>query len=124
MNRQRLVGRQDITSTRLCLSNCSVSQWEQKEARLISSIVSHSPPPSPPPLAPPPLQDSLSTCYSPSQQVMLLSLLADLGGRPPQGWLAAHEAALLAGNAAGGGQALGLEGWLLLLQGYSKLMYK
>lgn len=94
-------------------------------------ILSNSPSPrflSPPPtlLAPhsPSLQDSLSTCYSPSQAVMLLSLLADLGGRPPQGWLAAHEEALLAGNAAGGGQALGLEGWLLLLQGYSKLMYK
>lgn len=71
-------------------------------------------------------QDSLATRYSPAQHVMLLALLADLGGRPPQSWLAAHEASLLAAHAGGGagGQALGLEGWLLLLQCYGKLMYK
>jgi hypothetical protein len=72
-------------------------------------------------------QDSLSSRYTPAQQVMLLSLLADLGGRPPQSWLAAHEASLLQaaqGGGGAGGQALGLEGWLLLLQCYGKLMYK
>lgn len=72
------------------------------------------------------LQDSLSSRYTPAQQVMLLALLADLGGRPPQSWLAAHEVSLLAaqGGVGAGGQALGLEGWLLLLQCYGKLMYK
>jgi hypothetical protein len=55
---------------------------------------------------------------------MLLAVLADMGGRPPQSWLAAHEASLLAADARGGGQALGLEGWLLLLLCYSQLMYK
>jgi hypothetical protein len=70
-------------------------------------------------------QDSLSQHrYSPSQAVMLLALLAELGGRPPQSWLAAHEASLLAAAAGEGGQSLGLEGWLLLLQCYGKLMYK
>lgn len=73
------------------------------------------------------LQDSLSSRYSPAQQVVLLALLADLGGRPPQSWLAAHEASLLQaaqGGVGAGGQDLGLEGWLLLLQCYGKLMYK
>jgi hypothetical protein len=56
--------------------------------------------------------------------VILLALLADLGGRPPQSWLAAHESSLLATHAGGPGQPLGLEGWLLLLQCYGKLMYK
>lgn len=72
------------------------------------------------------LQDSLSSLYTPAQQVMLLALLADLGGRPPQSWLAAHEASLLAaqGGVGAGGQTLGLEGWLLLLQCYGRLMYK
>jgi hypothetical protein len=70
------------------------------------------------------VQDSLAPRYTPAQHVMLLALLADLGGRPPQSWLAAHESSLLAVHAGGGGQALGLEGWLLLLQCYGKLMYK
>lgn len=70
------------------------------------------------------VQDSLATRYNPAQHVMLLAVLADMGGRPPQSWLAAHEASLLAADARGGGKALGLEGWLLLLQCYSQLMYK
>lgn len=75
-------------------------------------------------LPPPSPQDSLRQHYSPAQHVILLALLSDLGGRPPQSWLAAHEASLLAADEGTGTQSLGLEGWLLLLQCYSKLMYQ
>lgn len=54
---------------------------------------------------------------------MLLVSLSDIGGRPPQAWLAAHESALLTNNTHSK-QALSPEGWLLLLECYAQLMYQ
>lgn len=70
------------------------------------------------------LQQSL-TEHTPAQLVMLLMSLSDIGGRPSQAWLAAHESALLTTNTHSNfKQALNSEGWILLLQCYARLMYQ
>lgn len=56
---------------------------------------------------------------------MLLISLSEMGGRPPQAWLAAHESALLTNDArSNSDEALSPEGWLLLLECYARMMYK
>lgn len=70
------------------------------------------------------LQRSLKA-YKPAQLVLLLTSLSEIGGRPPQTWLAAHESALVtSNNHSNSVQALSFEGWLLLLQCYAQNLYQ
>ncbi|KAF6266072.1 hypothetical protein COO60DRAFT_641802 [Scenedesmus sp. NREL 46B-D3] len=62
---------------------------------------------------------------TPAQLVQALAGMCVLGARPPQAWLASHEAALLNTNTRqAADEALNPQGWLLLLECYSQLMYR
>ncbi|WIA16061.1 hypothetical protein OEZ85_012788 [Tetradesmus obliquus] len=62
---------------------------------------------------------------TPAQLVIALASMCEMGGRPPQAWLASHETALLNTNSrAPSDEALSPKGWLLLLECYSQLMYR
>lgn len=61
--------------------------------------------------------------HNASDLVMLLTSLTQMGGRPPQAWLAAHEAAVLEADALSA-DTLSPRGWLLLLNAYAAVMYR